>query len=147
MLAPSANVNTSPFIQWSIWMTIRLPRRRYCQGSRCYRLELQWLGGGTRDRPSRAGDRLAKTAATIFSVPRLSLPFVAEGGALVTDGHGTLITARSCLLNPNRNPVRRNLDRQRMIEAELDKLGIRKVIWLEGDPCEPITSGHTDGYV
>jgi agmatine deiminase len=21
------------------------------------------------------------------------------------------------------------------------------VIWLEGDPCEPITSGHTDGYV
>ena len=27
------------------------------------------------------------------------------------------------------------------------KLGIRKVIWLEGDPCEPITSGHADGYV
>ena len=27
------------------------------------------------------------------------------------------------------------------------KLGIRKVIWLEGDPCEPIPSGHTDGYV
>jgi agmatine deiminase len=21
------------------------------------------------------------------------------------------------------------------------------VIWLEGDPCEPITSGHVDGYV
>ena len=21
------------------------------------------------------------------------------------------------------------------------------MIWLEGDPCEPITSGHTDGYV
>ena len=30
---------------------------------------------------------------------------------------------------------------------ELGKLGIRQVIWLEGDPCEPITSGHTDGYV
>ena len=34
-----------------------------------------------------------------------------------------------------------------MIETEMEKLGIRKVIWLEGDPCEPITSGHADGYV
>jgi agmatine deiminase len=34
-----------------------------------------------------------------------------------------------------------------MIEREFGKLGIRRVIWLEGDPCEPITSGHTDGYV
>jgi agmatine deiminase len=57
------------------------------------------------------------------------------------------MTTRSCLLNPNRNPVRRGIDRQRTIERELRKLGISKVIWLEGDPCEPITSGHTDGYV
>ena len=21
------------------------------------------------------------------------------------------------------------------------------MIWLEGDPCEPITSGHADGYI
>ncbi len=33
-----------------------------------------------------AGDRLAETAATMFGFPRLSVPFVAEGGALVTDG-------------------------------------------------------------
>ena len=39
------------------------------------------------------------------------------------------------------------MDRQNFIEMELGKLGIRQVIWLEGDPCEPITSGHTDGYV
>ena len=75
------------------------------------------------------------------------MPFVAEGGALVTDGRGTMITTRSCLLNPNRNPVRSGRDRQSIIETELAKLGIRQVIWLEGDPCEPITSGHTDGYV
>jgi agmatine deiminase len=101
-------------------------------------------GGARRRRP---GDRLAKDSAGIFGVPRVSVPFFAEGGALVTDGRGTLITTRSCLLNPNRNPVKRGLDRQHMIETEMKKLGIRKVIWLEGDPCEPITSGHTDGYV
>lgn len=103
--------------------------------------------GGTRKRRPRAGDRLAKTAASIFGVPRVSVPFVAEGGALVTDGQGTLITTRSCLINPNRNPVRRGQDRQRRIETEFTKLGIRNVIWLEGDAREPITSGHADGYV
>jgi agmatine deiminase len=103
--------------------------------------------GGTRERPPRAGDRLARTAARIFGVPRVQAPFVAEGGAFVTDGRGTLIMTRSCLLNPNRNPVRYGIDRQRMIETAVRKFGIRKVIWLEGDPCEPITSGHTDGYV
>lgn len=75
------------------------------------------------------------------------MPFVAEGGALVTDGQGTLIATRSCLLNSNRNPVRRGEDRQLAIEKGLAKLGVHRVIWLEGDPCEPLTSGHADGYV
>jgi agmatine deiminase len=103
--------------------------------------------GNTYERPSRLGDRLAKKSAAIFGVPRVATPFVAEGGALVTDGRGTMITTRSCLLNPNRNPVRRGIDRQRQIELGMTKLGIKKVIWLEGDPSESITSGHTDGYV
>lgn len=103
--------------------------------------------GGTKNRPGRPGDRLARAAMSVFGVPRISVPFIADGGALVTDGRGTIITTRSCLLNPNRNKVRRGKDRQHMIETELTKLGVRRVIWLEGDPCEPLTSGHTDGYV
>lgn len=35
--------------------------------------------GGTRERPSRSGDRLAETAAAIFGVPRVKVRFVAEG--------------------------------------------------------------------
>jgi agmatine deiminase len=60
--------------------------------------------GGSRERPPRAGDRLAKIATAIFGVPRIPVPFVGEGGALVTDSSGTMITMRSCPLNPNRNP-------------------------------------------
>ena len=134
-----------------IWMRDIAPTFALRQrGEKCDVVAIDWNfngWGGTCDRPPRVGDRLAKSAASIFAVPKISVPFVAEGGALVTDGRGTMITTRSCLLNPNRNRVRRGLDRQRMIDTEFVKLGIRRVIWLEGDPCEPITSGHTDGSV
>jgi agmatine deiminase len=103
--------------------------------------------GNTRHRPWRAGDRLARTASSIFGVPRISAAFVAEGGAFVTDGQGTMITTRSCLLNANRNPVCQGLDRAGMIEMGLARLGVNRVIWLEGDSCEPLTSGHADGYI
>jgi agmatine deiminase len=109
---------------------------------------IDWnFNGWGKTRRARPGDRLARAASSIFGVPRILTPFRAEGGALVTDGKGTLITTRSCLLNPNRNKVRRGKDRQRRIETGLAKLGISTVIWLEGDPCEPITNGHADGYV
>jgi agmatine deiminase len=104
-------------------------------------------GGAFETRPPRPGDRLAKTAASIFGVPRVRAPFVAEGGAFAADGCGTLIMTRSCLLNPSRNPLRRGVDPQRRIEGALRRLGVCKAIWLEGDPCEPGTSGHVDGYV
>jgi agmatine deiminase len=98
-------------------------------------------------RPSRAGDRLAEMAKSIFGVARVSVPFVCEGGAFITDGHGTLVTTRSCLLNPNRNAPSSSRNREKMIERSLARLGFRRIIWLEGDPSEPITSGHVDGYV
>lgn len=100
--------------------------------------------GNTKERPSRPGDQLAKIAEAVFGVPRISVSFVAEGGALITNGEGTLVTTRSCLLNPNRNP---NHMTESFIEHELQKCGIHQTIWLEGDPSEPLTSGHVDGYV
>jgi agmatine/peptidylarginine deiminase len=59
---------------------------------------------------------------------------VLEGGAIDTDGDGTLLTTEACLLNSNRNPA---LDRAAM-EAELKAdLGIERVLWL--------TQGHLEG--
>jgi agmatine deiminase len=121
-----------------------------CDGCQRQVVALDWNfsgWGGTSERPARAGDQLAKSAASIFGVPRVETSFVAEGGALAFDGRGTLITTRSCLLNANRNPVRDGVDRQKAIASGFRIMGIQKVIWLEGDPYEPITSGHIDGYV
>jgi agmatine deiminase len=100
--------------------------------------------GSTKERSVRPGDHLAKIAENVFGVPRVSVPIVADGGALITDGCGTLITTRSCLLNPNRNS---ELIAEEEIEREFAKLGIHQTIWLEGDRDESMTSGHVDGYV
>jgi agmatine deiminase len=66
-----------------------------------------------------------------------------EGGAIHVDGEGTLITTESVLLNPNRNPG--------MTKAEMEALfarllGIKKTIWLPGDP-DYVTGDMTDGHV
>jgi len=69
---------------------------------------------------------------------------VCEGGGFYSDGEGTLITAETCVLNPNRNPgwTRAQAD------AELRAmLGVNKVIWLPGDATDIATDGHVDGYI
>lgn len=90
-------------------------------------------------RRGRAGDRLARTHD--FGVPVIGMPFVAEGGAFITDGQGLAIATRSCLLSRNQQ-----MD-ETAITAAFGCVGIRDLIWLDGDPTEPITTGHPDGYM
>ena len=67
---------------------------------------------------------------------------VSEGGALEFDGDGTVLTTKSALLNPNRNPDRSVAE----IEQELSDLtGAAKIIWLPGEESG-ITDGHIDGF-
>lgn len=64
-----------------------------------------------------------------------------EGGALETDGAGTLLTTSSVLLNPTRNP---GWPRQ-MIEHELQaQLGVRKIVWVDGGG---LLGDDTDGHI
>lgn len=70
------------------------------------------------------------------------LDFVLEGGSLESDGQGTLLTTRECLLSEFRNPSYT----QEMIERRLkDDFGLVRVLWLnhgylEGDD----TDSHID---
>ena len=66
--------------------------------------------------------------------------FILEGGALDHDGHGTVLTTRQCLLNPNRNPGWT----EAIAEAALERsLGVKKIIWLD----DGLLTDHTDGHV
>jgi agmatine deiminase len=92
------------------------------------------------DKDAAIGARVAAfTGADVFQSD-----LVAEGGGFLSDGEGTLITAESCVLNPNRNPGWT----KSQADAELRAmLGVQKIIWLPGDPTDNATDGHVDGYV
>lgn len=87
---------------------------------------------------------LARRIAAHVGVPVATSELALEGGGILVDGEGTLITTETCLLNANRNP---GLTRAE-VDAELMRvLGVRKVVWLPGDPLETETNGHIDGLV
>lgn len=74
-----------------------------------------------------------------------SLSFVLEGGAIESDGQGTLLTTKSCLLNPNRNP---QLTQQQIEGFLYNKLGLTRIFWLEyGKLPGDDTDGHIDTLV
>ena len=68
-------------------------------------------------------------------------PFVLEGGAIHTDGQGTVIVTERCLLSPGRNP---GLTKEE-IENNLKKyLGARKIIWIPYGIYNDETNEHVD---
>lgn len=99
-----------------------------------------WGGKFEASRDNTLTQRLANEG--VFALALETRELVLEGGAIDTDGQGTLLTTQTCLLNPNRNP---DLDRRAMEARLQEELGISRVIWLanghlEGDD----TDSHVD---
>jgi agmatine deiminase len=145
----SSNVEIVPAPVDDIWMRDILPTFALRNGSP---IAIDWNfngWGSTPARRTRPGDRVAGLIAAKLGLPLIHAPFIAEGGAFVTDGDGTIVTTKSCVLNENRNPGfgRNAPERMNEIERGLSIVGGRKIIWLEGHANEPITSGHADGYL
>ncbi|MBK8816936.1 MAG: agmatine deiminase family protein [Methylococcaceae bacterium] len=69
------------------------------------------------------------------------IDFVLEGGSLESDGLGTLLTTRQCLLNPNRNP---NFSQQEIEQVLIDHLGISRFLWLDQ---ESLDGDDTDAHI
>lgn len=72
---------------------------------------------------------------------RFTPGIVMEGGALDTDGAGTILTTEPCLLHPNRNP---NLSREEIERYLVDYACARKVLWIAGGIAGDDTDGHID---
>lgn len=85
-------------------------------------------------------ERVAEVMCGAANLTRVDHDLVLEGGAVEFDGEGTLMTTRSCLLNPNRNPELSAAE----VDAQLRRaFGVTKVIWLS----RGLVNDHTDGHI
>jgi len=85
---------------------------------------------------------IAQELLTFLKMSQFRAPFVAEGGALETDGDGTLLVVTPSIANPNRNPGK---SVGQLTEELCGWLGVQKVIWIPCEHPDKWTDGHVDG--
>lgn len=96
---------------------------------------------GQKHAPWNEDDALAGRLLQLEGADMCRSWLTCEGGALATDGDGTVIVTETSILNQNRNPG----VSKAFAEAELKAmLGVEKVVWLPGDPLDFETDGHVD---
>lgn len=86
-------------------------------------------------------DLLPQKMLSMSGIDRYEGPLVLEGGAIHTDGEGTLLTTECCVVNPNRNP---NLEKTKAEALFKEYLGTSKTVWLERGLYLDETGGHID---
>ena len=114
------------------------------EGGQPVLLDFQFNGWGGKfpaDLDNQVTPRLKQHG--VFGVHHVrSIHIVLEGGAIDSDGQGTMLTTASCLANPNRLGRGSRAD----VEAALTRfLGVTRVCWLEhGALAGDDTDGHVD---
>ncbi len=68
-------------------------------------------------------------------------PFVLEGGAIHSDGEGTILVTEACLLSAGRNP---QMTKEQITAYLLEYLGAEKVIWIPYGIYNDETNEHID---
>jgi len=84
---------------------------------------------------------VASRIAAYAGVPFIAAAYVAEGGAIETDGSGTLMATQSSIVNANRNPGMTQLE---LVVKMCATFGASKVIWFPGIVGKDITDDHVD---
>ncbi len=107
------------------------------------RAAVQWRfnAWGNKYQPYNEDAQLATRIAKATGVRIYDAPLFNEGGAIHSDGQGTLLTMEQTLLNPNRNA---NLTQQEVEEILALYTGARRVIWLGEGFSDEETDGHVD---
>ena len=112
-------------------------------GKRAFRwLDFSFTGWGGKYGASK-DDKIVKHLAGLaeFSaIEHLPIPFALEGGAIESDGAGTLLTTWNCLSKRHPNKTRLQIE-----EVLLQHLAVQRVLWLEhGELAGDDTDAHID---
>ncbi len=90
------------------------------------------------DRDAAIGGRIARELGDAVR----EVDLVLEGGSIVGNGEGVLLSTEQCLLHPSRNP---GLTREEIEGALTSSLGIETLVWLgQGLIEDRDTDGHVD---
>ena len=98
----------------------------------------QFNGWGTEE---AAQSSVARFILDHLGMTIYTSPLVLEGGAIHSDGQGTLLTTEECLLNVNRNPT---LSRDAIETLLYEYTGTKQIIWLGQGYEDDDTNGHID---
>jgi agmatine deiminase len=85
-------------------------------------------------------DRVRGWLADRLAARRFDCELFLEGGALESNGSGTILTTASCALNENRNP---GLTRDAFEKALGELVSMERLVWLE----RGLEHDHTDGHI
>lgn len=86
-------------------------------------------------------NRTPRAVAEYLNLPVVNPGIIMEGGSVEFNGAGSLLTSKSCLLNPNRNP---HLNQGQIEQLLRDYYGIEQVLWVEDGIVGDDTDGHID---
>ena len=86
-------------------------------------------------------NRTPQAIASYLNLPFTTPGIIMEGGSVEFNGAGTILTSKSCLLNPNRNP---DLSQSQIEEYLYNYYGAEQVLWVEDGIVGDDTDGHID---
>jgi agmatine deiminase len=124
------------------WMRDCGPIYVYGDDGRRLAVHFRFNAWGEKFPPWDRDARVGRLIAECLGDEVLQAEIVLEGGSILTDGAGVLLTTEQCLLNPNRNP---SLSREEIERALRGFLGVERIVWLGAGLVEDRdTDGHVD---
>lgn len=87
-------------------------------------------------------NKLGSNLIKYFNLPHIDAKdFILEGGSVHSDGEGTILTTKACLLSLGRNS---NLDQPEIEKKLLNYFNAQKIIWLPHGIYNDETNEHVD---
>lgn len=101
----------------------------------------EWNAWGGKYPPWELDSKVSRAIAGRLSMAVVAPGVVLEGGAIETDGEGTLLVNHRCVVDPKRNPGRSRADMEQVLRT---RLNVSRVVWMGGELAGDDTDGHID---
>lgn len=104
-------------------------------------LDFTFTGWGGKFEASK-DNAMSKNIAHSYSAKLKTIDIILEGGAVESNGAGTILTTSECMLNKNRNST---LTKEQMTQILQDEFGMSKILYLNhGYLAGDDTDSHVD---